>query len=62
MRICKECGAHLDAGERCDCEESHAAAVAERSTAGLVEQPSSAKRKPAWMLRGAALVSEKAVG
>ena len=30
-RICPECGAHLDPGEQCDCQEKDAEETAEKS-------------------------------
>lgn len=46
-RTCEHCGAHLDAGERCDCEQEIHAAHEERGRKenGDIIRPEAADRK-----------------
>ena len=48
-RVCQKCGAHLDAGERCDCEDRTELDVAQ-DTADTAAQPATEdKHEPALM-------------
>lgn len=46
-RTCEHCGAHLDAGERCDCEKERNAACEERGMNGngYITRPEAADGK-----------------
>lgn len=49
-KVCPNCGAHLDPGERCDCEQQHAD-PAPKSTGEYADKPATEtpKTKPNLM-------------
>lgn len=66
MKTCEYCGAHLDAGEKCDCREAVAEVLEDQKTADTAEMlkrlPEEVKRKIGWMIQGAALVTDGKAG
>lgn len=62
MRICTNCGAHLDPEERCDCRESLESALESAETREaaqiLSKLPPSERRVAAALIKGYALAIE----
>ena len=63
MKICENCGARLDAGERCNCQ-GQAAILKEPETAEVTQLfkslPEDEQRKLYYMMKGIELVADKA--
>lgn len=64
MKQCENCGAYLDAGERCDCEQSMQDVLTEPGTKYLTNDvkrlPRDAQIRILGIIEGAKIASERA--